>query len=386
MAKRTQLIIARFALALLGVFFVATSYATGSDHDHDGHDEKKKFNAGEMIMHHISDAHAIHFIGEMSLPLPVILFGDNGLEVFSSSHFYHGEEKHMTTPDGEEVHFYEYADYIMTHEHIYKNEGQGLVYAKDEKKEGDVGTDTYSISNGHPLDFSITKSIAGMLFILTLMVLLFLSIAKKYKKNPNMAPSGSQGLLEPLIIFIRDEVAIPSLGAKKADKYLPFLLTVFFFIWMCNILGLIPFIGGFNITGTLAITMVLAVIVFIITTVSGNKHYWSHILWPAGVPLPIKFILIPVELMGIFIKPLVLMIRLTANITAGHIIILAFVSLILMFGQDSAAVGSAVGVGSVLFMVFMYVIELLVAFLQAYVFTLLAAIYFGEATHEEHAH
>ena len=165
---------------------------------------------------------------------------------------------------------------------------------------------------------------------------------------------------------------------------MPFLLTIFFFIWIANMLGLIPFIGGFNITGTLSVTLVLAAIVFIITTINGNRHYWSHILWPSGVPLPIKFILIPIEFAGIFIKPLVLMIRLTANITAGHIIILAFVSLILIFGESSQAAGYGVGVGSTLFMIFMFFIELLVAFLQAYVFTLLAALYFGDATQEAH--
>ena len=192
--------------------------------------------------------------------------------------------------------------------------------------------------------------------------------------------------MEPLILFIRDEVAIPSIGAKKADRYTPFLLTVFFFIWMCNLLGLVPFLGGFNITGTLSITIVLAFIVFVITNVSGNKHYWGHILWPPGVPLPIKFILVPIEFAQVFIKPAVLMVRLTANIAAGHIVILAFVSLVILFGKqgDAVAAGFGVGVGATLFMVFMFFIELLVAFLQAYVFTLLAALYFGDATQEAH--
>jgi F-type H+-transporting ATPase subunit a len=185
-------------------------------------------------------------------------------------------------------------------------------------------------------------------------------------------------------LFIRDEVAIPSLGKKKADKFLPFLLTVFFFIWMCNILGLVPFLGGFNITGTLGVTLVLAAFVFVLTSINGNKHYWGHILWPPGIPLPIKFILVPIELVGVVLKPIVLMIRLTANISAGHIVILAFVSLVLMFGEVSTGLGYGVGVGAVAFMVFMFFLELLVAFLQAYVFTLLAALYFGDATHEAH--
>jgi len=222
-----------------------------------------------------------------------------------------------------------------------------------------------------------------------LMIIIFRSVANKYKRNAGKAPSGFQNMIEPFILFVRDDIALPSLGKKKAARYTPFLLTVFFFIWMCNILGLVPFLGGFNITGTLSITLVLAAIVFIITSVSGNKHYWGHIFWPPGVPGFVKVILVPIEFMSIFIKPCVLMIRLTANITAGHIIILAFVGLALMFGQQSPIAGYGVGVGSVLFMAFMYCLELLVAFLQAYVFTLLAALYFGDATqdhHHEHEH
>jgi len=235
-----------------------------------------------------------------------------------------------------------------------------------------------------PMDFSITKSVFGMLFVIVLMIIIFRSVASSYKKRKGMAPTGMQNLFEPFILFIRNEVAIPSIGKKRADAFVPFLLTTFFFIWMCNMLGLIPFIGGFNITGTMSITLVLAAIVFIITSVNGNKHYWGHIFWPPGVPLPIKFILVPIEIMSLFIKPTVLMIRLTANITAGHIIILAFVGLVLLFGQNSAVAGYSIGVGAVLFMVFMFFIELLVAFLQAYVFTLLAALYFGDATQEHH--
>jgi F-type H+-transporting ATPase subunit a len=228
-----------------------------------------------------------------------------------------------------------------------------------------------------------------MMLVIVFMIILFRSVANKYKRNVGKAPSGFQNMIEPFILFVRDDIALPSLGKKKAAQYTPFLLTVFFFIWMCNMLGLIPFLGGFNITGTLSITLVLAAIVFIITSVSGNKHYWGHIFWPPGVPGFVKVILVPIEFMSIFIKPCVLMIRLTANITAGHIIILAFVGLALMFGQQSPVAGYGVGVGSVLFMAFMYCLELLVAFLQAYVFTLLAALYFGDATqdhHHEHEH
>lgn len=235
-------------------------------------------------------------------------------------------------------------------------------------------------------DLSITKSIFGMLMMMVLMLVVFGSMAKSYAQSAGQAPKGLANALEPMVLFLRDEVAIPNIGEKKADKFLPFLMTVFFFIFFANLLGLIPFIGGFNITGTLSITMVMAAMVFLITAFNGNKNYWGHLFWPPGVPLFVMPIIIPIEIVGMFLKPIVLMIRLTANISAGHIIILSFVSLILIFGQggDAMAAGFGIGIFSTAFMIFMYCLELLVAFLQAFVFTLLAAIYFGEATHEAH--
>jgi F-type H+-transporting ATPase subunit a len=347
------------------------------DHEKEELEEaEESFNAGDMIMHHIADAHEIHIIGDFAIYLPVILYTDNGLEVFSSSHFYHNEKHgHRTNENGEteDYHYYAHDDFVMHHEHIYYADPNGGVSFDPE-----TGEATNAV-----FDLSITKSVVGIFLTVAILLLVFVSVAKAYKKRQGEAPRGLQSFMEPLILFIRDEVAVPSIG-KGADRFMPFLLTIFFFIWIANMLGLIPFIGGFNVTGTLSVTMVLAAIVFIITTINGNKHYWSHILWPAGVPFPIKLILVPIEILGIFIKPLVLMIRLTANITAGHIIILAFVSLILIFGETSEAAGYGVGVGSTLFMIFMFFIELLVAFLQAYVFTLLAALYFGDATQEAH--
>jgi len=345
-----------------------------SEHADSTHNEveEEEFNAGEMIIHHISDAHEIHLFGDVAIYLPVILYTDNGVKVFSSSHFYHNE-KHFTTAEGKTEHYFEYDGLVMYHEHIYNAE-DGI----------SLNPETGDVLNSSVLDFSITKTVTGILITCLILLLVFVSVARGYKKRKNGAPKGIQSFMEPLILFIRDEVAIPSIGAKKADRYMPFLLSTFFFIWIANILGLIPFIGGFNVTGTLSVTLVLAAIVFIITTFSGNKHYWGHILWPPGVPLPIKIILVPIELAGIFIKPLVLMIRLTANITAGHIIILAFVALVLIFGEMGATAGYGVGIGSIFFMVFMFFLELLVAFLQAYVFTLLAALYFGDATQDAH--
>lgn len=362
------------------MLFAGQSVLFAQDHSEEGKapveevdSHKEKFDPAEMIMHHIQDAHEIHFGGDLTIYLPVILYDNGSFKVFSSSKLYHGKTE-FTTPSGLNDHYYKHGDYILLHEHIYKADESGGIHYKDNDQ----------LANKSVLDLSITKSVIGVLFTSFLLILIFGSVARAYKKRKGSAPKGLQSFMEPLILFIRDEVAVPSIGAKKADRYMPFLLTIFFFIWIANMLGLIPFIGGFNVTGTIAVTMVLAAVVFIITTFSGNKQYWGHILWPPGVPLPIKLILIPIEFAGIFIKPVVLMIRLTANITAGHIIILAFVALVLIFGESNISAGYGVGVGSVLFMVFMYFIELLVAFLQAYVFTLLAALYFGDATQEAH--
>lgn len=359
-------------LTILMTVFALNGFSNATYEDENHKKAEEEFNAGEMIMHHISDAHEVHFLStgdfHLSLPLPIIIWGNDGLEVFSSSNFYHNK----VSEHGHE--YFKYKNYILAHEHIYyANEAGGLDF-----------DETHEIANAAPLDLSLTKTVLGLLLTGLIILLIFTSVAKAYKRRRGQAPKGLQNLMETLIIFIRDEVAIPSIGAKKADKFMPFLLTTFFFIWVANLLGLIPFLGGLNVMGTMSVTIVLALIVFIITTVNGNGHYWSHILWPSGVPLPIKFILIPIEFAGIFIKPAVLMIRLTANITAGHIIILAFTALIFIFGAQSEALGYGVGVGSVLFMIFMNVIELLVAFLQAYVFTLLAAIYFGSAMEEAH--
>jgi F-type H+-transporting ATPase subunit a len=375
-----------------------------------GGKEGEKFKAGEMIVHHISDAHSIHFFGHVTLPLPCIVKTDKGMDFFMSSVFmddHHEFSKaHTSASTGN--------TYVLHHENIYivdpvnlghtaaahgaldqthavdahsvaadslVTQPEGAVEALKEEEE--IQPQEH-FEGTHVTDFSITKSVLGMLLMLTLVVVVFTRMAKAYEKRKGMAPKGMQNLLEPLVLFIKDEVAIPALGKKRAAKFLPFLLTSFFFIWACNILGLLPFAGGFNITGTLSITLVLAGLVFIITSINGNAHYWGHIVWPPGVPLAIKFILVPIEILSVFIKPAVLMIRLTANINAGHIIILAFTSLIFIFGEKSTGAGLGVGIFSTAFMIFMYFIELLVAFLQAYVFTLLAALYFGDATQEHH--
>lgn len=373
----------------LGLVFgvIGTASASGADHGEAG------FNPSEFIIHHIQDAHEIHIIGDVHIPLPVIAYAPESgqFDTFLSSALHHGAHHGSsglwyTMDHGT----------LIAHDHDPSGHNHGAHDHSDHSDDHAEGGHAEEDHAGHDhgahhaggveiVDLSITKSIFGMLLMMGLVLVLFASAGRGYAKRKGQAPKGLQNALEPMVLFIRDEVAIPSIGKKKADRYLPFLLTVFFFIFFSNLLGLIPFIGGFNITGTLGITAVLATLVFVITTVSGNKHYWSHILWPAGVPLPIKFILVPIEIASIFIKPFVLMVRLTANITAGHIIILAFTSLIFILGEQfGGGVGIGTGVFSTLFMIFMYMIEFLVAFLQAYVFTLLAALYFGEATHEAH--
>jgi len=319
-------------------------------------EEDKGFNAGKTIMEHIGDAHEWHILkyGEthVSIPLPVILYDEGKIVAFMSSNFHHGE-----------------ADYKG-----YKLDEKGKIIRADgsEKK---------------PLDFSITKNVLSLFISIALICWIFISITRRFKKHRYEPPRGLQSWLEPLIIFVRDDIARPSIGDKKYEKYMPFLLTIFFFIFINNLLGLIPFFpGGANLTGNIAVTMVLALFTFIITTFSGNKHYWKEIYNAPGVPWWLKAIpLMPiVEIIGVITKPFVLMVRLFANITAGHIIALGFISLIFIFGAMAPAAGYGFSIISVFFYVFMGLLELLVAFIQAYVFTLLSSLYFGMATAEHH--
>ena len=394
-------------IALFFGLLVATVTTTAwADDSHDHGHEQDAFNPSNFIIHHIADAHDIHLWGDVHIPLPIIVYTEeHGLDVFMSSAFEgHGDVRVAERPSG--------VTYELSHGHIavagdHAGHGHDDHAGHDHDAHGDhdhadhdheaheehAGHDHGEhdhADHGHhgPVvyDLSITKSIFGMLLMLGLMVLLFGRMAGSYKNRQGQAPTGMTNALEPLVLFLRDEIAVPNIGKEKADKFLPFLMTVFFFIFFANLLGLVPFIGGFNVTGTLGITMVLASLVFLITTLNGNKHYWGHLFWPPGVPLFVMPIIIPIEIVGMFLKPIVLMIRLTANISAGHIIILSFVSLILIFGKggEAMAAGYGIGIFSTAFMIFMYCLELLVAFLQAFVFTLLAAIYFGEATHEAH--
>ncbi len=333
------------------------------DAEHHDSEDSGKFVPGDFIMHHIADAYEWHILDKgdfhLSIPLPVIVYSEtSGLNVFMSSKFHHGHES--------------YRNFKIAHE----GENEGKVVEIIQGKEV------------VPIDLSISKNVVSLFVSLIIMMWLFFSIAKTYKKNPNSAPKGKQSLLEPLIIFIRDDVAKASIGEKNYLKYTPFLLTIFFFIFINNLMGLIPiFPFGANLTGNIAVTMVLALFTFVITTAVANKNYWVHIINAPGVPWWLKFpipLMPVVEIMGVFIKPFVLMVRLFANITAGHIVALGFYSLIFIFGEMSVGLGYGVSVVSIAFTIFMSILELLVAFIQAYVFTLLSALYFGMATEEAH--
>lgn len=327
----------------------------------------EKFDAGKVIIDHVTDAHEWHIatIGHkhISIPLPVILLDEGKLHVFMSSKFHHGHET--------------YKGFKL----VTEGSDKGKIIKINEIEPEKVS---------YPLDFSITKNVLSLFITLILLTWIFISVARRYTRHPDQAPKGLQSLLEPLILFVRDDIARPSIGEKKYLRYMPFLLTLFFFIFFNNLFGLIPiFPGGANVTGNIAVTLTLALFTFTITTFSGNRDYWKHIVNAPGVPwwLKIPLPLMPiVELIGVFTKPFVLMVRLFANILAGHIIALGFISLIFIFGATSVAAGYGVSVLSVGFVVFMTLLELLVAFIQAYVFTLLSALYFGMATEEHHAH
>jgi len=340
------------------------------NHAEDSHLEEG-FNPSEVIMHHIADSHGWHLFDwndhPVSIPLPVILYTDQGLVLFSSSRFEHDQEGKVVVEEGGQR-------FVNVHNKIY--------YASEEANEegvwAEVNHDTHEVTNESPLDFSVTKNVASLLFGATLILILFLSAARSYKKNPNGAPRGLAGFVEPLVVFVRDDIAKNNIG-HHYKRFVPLLLTIFFFIWINNLLGLVPFFpGGANVTGNIAVTMVLAVVVFVVTNVNGNKHYWGHIFWMPGLPVAVKPLLAIVEFIGIFTKPFSLMIRLFANITAGHIIVLSLVSLVFIF--ETVWVSPA----SVLLTLFISVLELLVAALQAYIFTLLTALYIGAAMHEEH--
>jgi F-type H+-transporting ATPase subunit a len=320
--------------------------------------EKAEFNAGELIMGHIADEHGWHIAGDFSIPLPVIIYDtQRGLQVFSSARFEHGHAAY---------------DGYMLHD--------GSIVAVDANGQVDEA------ATANIWDISITKNVASILLLMVILLLVFTSVARTYGKRAGKAPKGLQSLLEPLIVFVRDDVAKSAIGPKYM-RFMPYLLTIFFVIFLANLSGLVPiFPFGANLTGNIAITFTLAIFTFIVVTLNGNKNYWQHIFAMPGVPKWVLIILTPVEVLGIFLKPFVLMIRLFANMAAGHIIALSFFSLIFVFGATSAAVGYGVSVVSLAFTIFMTILDVLISFIQAYVFTFLSALYIGAALEEHHEH
>ncbi|MEH3113993.1 F0F1 ATP synthase subunit A [Pedobacter terrae] len=329
-----------------------SAYAVSGEHGAEANHGKEKFEPTKVIMEHIADSHMWHLWGHTSLPLPVILYTPNGLEVFSSGNFHHGEH-----------------DYNGKYNNYRLEEGHIKVVAADGKVDEEASKAI--------LDFSITKNVAAMFVAILVILIVFISVAGAYKKRAGKAPRGLQSFIEPVVLFVRDDIAKPNIGHKYA-KFMPYLLTTFFFILFNNLFGLIPiFPGGANVTGNIALTFVMALGTLIIVNINGNKYYWKHIFRP-DVPFWLYPIMIPVELIGIISKPFALMVRLFANITAGHIIVLSLISLIFIF--ETLAIAPV----SVAFVLFMDVLELLVAFLQAFIFTLLTALFIGMAVEEHH--
>ncbi len=335
----------------------SSTEAEHGEHTAEPTDVKSKIKA--FINHHLLDSHDFVLSSDEStgehlgFSLPVILW-DNGLQVFSSAAFDHG---HKTAESNGNY-------YVLHHEKIYKTEADGQLIEEH-------GHPT----NAQPLDLSITKSVLGILGVSVLMFLLFSGLAKSYAKNGGIA-KGPGRFFEPLVLYVRDEIAIPNIGEKGYKKYMSYLLTIFFFIFFLNILGLTPL--GFNVTGNIAITASLALLTYLITNLSANKNYWGHIFWMPGVPTPMKFILAPIELLGTIIKPFSLMIRLYANILAGHVVLMSIIGLMFIFKNW---IGSTLSFGLAFAL---SILEILVAFLQAYIFTMLSALYFGAANEEHH--
>jgi len=318
--------------------------------------KEKDFQPGDVIMEHIMDNHDFHFAEvngtNIAIPLPVIIYSpQRGFSTFMSSKFQHGELSYNG----------------------YKLIEKGKIEAIKEDGSIDESVKVF--------DFSMTRNVVQMLIALTLLMVLIIGVANKYKKNgANVAPTGFQNAIEPVITFIRDEVGVSNLG-KKHEKYMPYLLTVFFFILICNLFGLIP--GSANVTGNIAFTVVLGVISFVAILLSTNAHFWGHIFNPP-VPGFVKPILMLVELLGIFTKPFALIIRLFANMVAGHMIITCLIMMIFIFTKLSLGAGLGFAPVSLAFTIFIYIIEILVAFIQAFIFTNLTAVFIGQAFEGEH--
>ena len=357
--KRVKFFILFFILSSLSLY----AFDTNKNLDES---EDLKFEIKKYIKHHLKDSHSFYLTSftnndtgkktYIEIPMPVILY-DNGFKFFMSSDFKHGKEIVVSNE----------TYYRMNYDNnkIYKTNSDGIINISNEGK----------VLNEKPLDFSITKNSATILLVSILMFFLFVSLANSYKIN-NGVSKGIGRFFEPIILYIRDDIAIPNIGLKKYKNYMSFLLTVFFFVWFLNMLGLTPL--GVNVTGNIAVTFSLALLTFLITNLTANKNYWGHIFWMPGVPVAIKIVLAPIEFLGVFIKPFSLLIRLYANIQAGHIVLYSLIGLMFIF---KAWIGSSL---SFFLAFFIAIIEILVALLQAYIFTMLSALYFGFAV-EDHS-
>lgn len=359
-------------------FLLIGSFASAQEHDvaehHDGGAVDTQEEITEYTNHHLKDAHDFHLFsytdaaGErqhVGFSLPVIVWSSNGLVSFMSSEFHHDT-------DGEVIVEANGSRFVNLHEHIYELEEGAEAVVMDEEH--------HPINAHKVFDISITKSVFGIILVGLLLLFWFGSLGRQYKKKN--IPTGFGRALEPLVIYVRDEIARPNIGEFKYKKYMSFLLTVFFFIWVSNLLGMTPF--GFNITGQIAVTVCLALFTFVIVQFSGNKDYWKHIFWMPDVPVIMKIILIPIELLGILTKPFSLLIRLFANITAGHVVVMGLIALTITLREQFGAVGST-GLSLVLTL-FISLIEILVAFLQAFIFTMLSALFIGMAVAEHDHH
>ena len=340
----------------LGLYSSAGESSSNSEVERDVRSEYSDFKN-----HHLLDNHSFKLFKYeteektkyVSFPLPIILW-DNGIQTFLSSKFYFG--KKVVENNGN---FYK-----LYHNKIYKTDELGTINYDENHK----------VLNEKPLDFSITKNVVLILICLVLMMTMFRRMAKSYKNNS--MPTGIGRLLEPIVLYIRDDIARPNIGEKHYKKYMSFLLTVFFFIWIVNLFGLTPI--GSNVTNNIAVTASLAILTYLITTFTANKSYWGHIFWMPGVPVPMKILLAPIELLGTIIKPFSLMIRLYANITAGHVVLMSILGLIFIFKN---MLGGTLSFGLAFAL---SLLELLVCALQAYIFTMLSALYFGAAVEEHH--
>ncbi len=399
-------LIAGMIVAFMAISNIAT--ASKTEHENTGESGDRKAEASEFVKHHAKeDPHdfiLFHYEGDnheeqfVAFPLPVILV-DGGLKCFMSSKFEYGSK---IAESGGDYYFVHHGTVYKTDQHgtvkysVQRREGDSVVTEFGEVLFGNTHGESHSSDDAHlensgghyiglpegavilnekPLDFSITKNVAFIMIVFLIMFVMFTRMARHYKTGA--MPKKMGRFLEPVILYVRDDIAIPNIGEKKYKKYMPYLLTVFFFVWIVNLFGLTPL--GVNVTNNLAVTAFLALMTYLITTFSGNKHYWGHIFWMPGVPVPMKFVLMPIELLGTIIKPFSLMIRLYANITAGHIVL---GSLLVMVITVENWLGSSL---SFVLSFVLGLLELLVAALQAYIFTMLSALYFGMAVEEHHA-